>query len=70
MGNFLDCVKSRETPICGVEVGAGSVMVCHTATIALRTGLKLKWDPKEYKFDSSEANKHLARERRGGWKLA
>lgn len=69
MGNFLDCVKSRETPICGVDVGAGSVIVCHTATIALRTGLKLKWDPKEYKFDSAEANKHLARERRGGWKI-
>lgn len=69
MGNFLDCVKSRETPICGVDVGAGSVIVCHAATIALRTGLKLKWDPKEYKFDSAEANKYLARERRGGWKI-
>jgi predicted dehydrogenase len=70
MGNFLDCVKSRETPICGVEVGAGSVIVCHLGTIALRSGLKLKWDPKEYKFDTSEANKHLSRPRRGDWKLS
>jgi predicted dehydrogenase len=70
MGNFLDCIKSRETPICGVEVGAGSVIVCHMGTIALRTGLKLKWDPETHTFDNAEANKMLARERRNGWKIA
>ncbi|MBN9122299.1 MAG: Gfo/Idh/MocA family oxidoreductase [Planctomycetes bacterium] len=70
MGNFLDCVKTRETPICGVEVGAGSVIVCHLGTIALRSGLKLKWDPKAYSFDNPEANKHLARPRRGDWKIS
>ena len=70
MGNFLDCVKSRETPICGVEVGAGSVIVCHMGTIALRTGLKLGWDPKSHVFNNQEANKHLARARRGDWKIS
>ncbi len=70
MGDFLDCVKSRETPICGVEVGAGSVIVCHLGTVALRSGLKLKWDPKKYTFDNSEANKHLSRPRRGDWKIS
>ncbi len=70
MGNFFDCVKSRETPICGVDVGAGSVIVCHIGTIALRTGMKLGWDPKSNVFNTQEANKHLGRERRGGWKIS
>jgi len=69
MGNFLECVASRMTPITGVEVGAGSVIVCHIGTIALRTRKNLRWDPVSYRFDDAEANAMLSRPRRNGWDL-
>jgi predicted dehydrogenase len=71
MGNFLDCVKSRQAPICNVEVGAGSVIVCHLGTIALRLNATkpLGWDPKANVFNTPEANKMISRPMRGEWKL-
>jgi len=27
--NWLDCIKTRQKPICDVAIGAGSVTVCH-----------------------------------------
>jgi len=65
MRNFFDCVKSRKDPIASVENGHRSACIGHLIIIALRTGLKLKWNPDQETFtgaDASEANQHLARE--------
>lgn len=43
--NWLDCIKSRELPICDVEIGHRSATVCHLGNIAIRSGKKVTWDP-------------------------
>jgi predicted dehydrogenase len=69
--DWLDCIKSRNRPICDVEVGARSVTVCHLGNIAYWTRKPIKWDPKAWKFVSPDAEvaKWFDRERRDPWQL-
>lgn len=72
MANFLDCVRSRRQPICHVGVGHRSVSVCHLGNIAIRTGRRLRWDPREERFTgehADEANLMLERPRRDPYRL-
>lgn len=69
--NFLDCVKSRETPRCDVEVGHRSTTFAHLANIALATQQRLNWDPQAERFTNSDAaNALLHYEYRAPWKLS
>jgi predicted dehydrogenase len=66
--NFLDCVKSREQPVAGVEDGHRTATTCHLANIALRTGRKLRWDTeKEEIVGDREAATYLERPYRRPW---
>jgi len=68
--NFLDCVKSRKTPLCSLEDGHRSTSFAHLANIALATRERLQWDGKNERFTNSEAaNKLLHYEYRKPWKL-
>lgn len=69
--NFLACIKSRELPICDVEIGHRSATVCHLGNIAIRLGRKLSWDPAKEQFvGDDEANTWLSRPYRSPWTLS
>ena len=69
--NFLDCVKSRETPVASAETGHRSSTVCHLGNIAVRLGTKLQWDPKAERFvGNDEANAMLYADMRDPWGMA
>ena len=66
--NFLDCVKTRRTPISDAEVSHRSVTTCHAGNICLRLGRNLRWDPEKERFLNDEmANRMLARAMRSPW---
>jgi len=68
--NFLDCIKSRELPICDVEIGHRSATVCHLGNLMARLGRAIKWDPeKEEIVGDAEAAQWLQRPYRQPWKL-
>ena len=68
--NFLECMRSREEPICPVEVGHRSNSLCVITHIAMKLGRELGWDPVREQFeDDAEANRLLDFERRAPWKL-
>ena len=68
--NWLDCIRSREKPICDVEIGHRSVSICHLCNIAIRTGRKLEWDPVAERIVNDEgANRWLSRPYRAPWSL-
>jgi predicted dehydrogenase len=68
--NFLDCVKTRQQPICPIGPAVRSDTICHLDDIAIRTGRKLHWDPKAEQFVNDDAaNRLLTRPMRSPWRL-
>ncbi len=68
--NFLDCIKSRQTPLCTLEDGHRSTSFAHLANISLRLNQRLEWDPVNEVFKNNEkANELLSYKYRSPWKL-
>lgn len=66
--NFLDCVKSRETPISDLESAHRVSTMCHLANLSLRLGRKLRWDAtREDVIGDAEGSAQMVRPYRAPW---
>lgn len=69
--NWLDCIKTREEPICSAETGHRTASICHLANIGYKLRRKLTWDPAKEEFPGdAEANALTTRKPREGWEYA
>jgi len=70
MRNFIDCVKSRQTPRCDLETGHRSTTFAHLANISMATRSRIEWDPKTERItNNKKANELLHYEYRKPWTL-
>ncbi|EON76525.1 putative NADH-dependent dehydrogenase [Lunatimonas lonarensis] len=68
--DFIDSVRRRKDPIAPVEVGHSTCVTCTLGNIAYELMRPIKWDPKNEKFvNDPEAEKHMHREYRAGYRL-
>ena len=68
--NFLDCVKSRKTPIAPAEGAHRANSTCQVANICLQLGRKLNWDPANERFvNDPMADQMLNRAMRPPWRF-
>ena len=52
--NWLDCVKSRELPICDVEIGVRSIACAQLCNLGYWNHRRLRWDPNKWEFVGDE----------------
>ena len=64
--NWLECVKSRATPLAPAPIAHRSNTACILSWIAMKTARPLTWDAKAERFvNDAEANAMLSRPERG-----
>lgn len=68
--DFVDCIKTRKTPISPLESAIRSDTISHMADICVRIKRPVQWDPeKEEIIGDAEAAKLLNRPMRKPWKM-
>jgi len=68
--NFLDCVKSREQPVCNSTAVRYGHMACFAAAIAWKLGRKVTFDPKTERFvNDAEASQLRTYKRRAPYTI-
>jgi predicted dehydrogenase len=68
--DWIECMRTRQRPICDVEIGHRSATVCHLGNIAIRLGRKLTWDPALERFvGDEEADRLISKPMRSPWSV-
>ena len=69
-GNWVDCMRSRQDPICTAAIGHRTGTICQLAGIAERLERPIRWDPEaELIVDDPMARRWQSRPRRAGYEL-
>ena len=69
-GDFLHCVRTRQTPFRDIELGHRTASLCHLGNICYELKRPLKWDAVKEEFPGDEeANRFLDRAKRQPWVL-
>lgn len=69
-GDFLNCVLTRRTPASNIDSAVQSDFISHLGDICIRTGRKIKWDPKrETIVGDDSAARMMRRALRAPWTL-
>ena len=70
MRNFLACVKSRQKPVCDIEIGHHSTTTSLLANVSYRSKQKIEWDGSNERItNGKEANRYLTKAYRRPWEL-
>jgi len=68
--NFIDCVRTRKTPVDPVDDAVRSDLISQVSDIAIRLGRKVVWDPVREQFPGdAEADRMRSRAMRAPWTL-
>ncbi|MDG2184608.1 MAG: Gfo/Idh/MocA family oxidoreductase [Mariniblastus sp.] len=66
--DFIDCVKSRKTPMATAEIGHRTATICHLNNIAMRVGRPVRWNPQtEVLINDAQAAEWLVPPMRSRW---
>ncbi len=70
--NWIDCIRSRQQPLCGIEEGHRVAVCCNLANLSLRLGgRQIRWDPdKEQVIGDKEAAAMCTKPYRAPWDAA
>ena len=68
--NFLECVRTRQKPICDVETAHRANTLVQLGGIVRLLRRPLKWDPQAERFtNDDEANRLLSAAMRAPWRI-